>query len=999
MTKTTFMQSFPRSRFSYLLASALAGLLIMTPYTAVQAAAEAQHIPIVLSEGTNMAAAVAPDGESMVIAVQSALWTLPINGGDATRISNWNMEATAPVWSPDGTRIAFQNFDEHYYQIWTMAADGSDPRALTSGYYDHREPAWSGSRIAFSSDRSGEGSYDIWTLDLDSGEYRRWTQSANDAHSPAWSPDGVSIAYVDGEVIRSVDSQGQTTTPGTFSQGNGSAYAPAWLPDGSGLVYQRSDRQLVSAGQTLTSGEDIFPFPVSWLPDGRFVYTADGQIKLRTLGSDEIERIPFRAAFSLQRPVLETQRHALDDPAPQAALGIYSPALSPAGTHIAFAALNDLWVMPIGESPVRLTDERDTVGSVFWGAHDGRVYFTSDRHGDGRPDLYAADITSGVIERISTTAEAQMVFPALSPDGTRIAYVDGRDQSLRVHDVATGQSRHIVDQVYGNAMGAPSWSADGSTVAFAELRAANSRYREGRNYIRTVHVDNGTWAFHEPGPLPEQISDRYEAGPVWSPDGRWMAFIMRSVLHVMPVAADGTPTGPARQVSEFAADMPSWGGDSRSIVYLASGKLRMVSVDGSNDTEVPVDLQWRRQTAQGTSHILAGALWDGVAPTLQRNRLVVVENSRIIAIQAAGSNPAADASAAGAHFINATELTVMPGLWDAHIHPRVLDLTAQWWNVTLAYGITTGLSNGGTPYHSTQIREAIESGNMLGPRLIPSPLFDGQRPYYGHHRSVHDAEALGLELGKAKALGMHFYKVYVRAPVSYMQETARFAAEQGLPSGSHFLSPGIQSGISAATHLSASQRMGYSWAESAQGNSYQDVMTLFTQGDFNLSSHHTSRNNILGDDPSILDDPRFRTLMPVNYHTQIIREASTAPTAEQWQAVRDSLVTPVAIAAGGGLVTIGSDTPLSWPALALHAQLRAYAAVVGNHAALQAVTLNAARYAKLDRDLGSIEVGKIADMLLVRGNPLEDVEHAADIELIIKNGVSITVEDILARYQ
>jgi imidazolonepropionase-like amidohydrolase len=377
----------------------------------------------------------------------------------------------------------------------------------------------------------------------------------------------------------------------------------------------------------------------------------------------------------------------------------------------------------------------------------------------------------------------------------------------------------------------------------------------------------------------------------------------------------------------------------------------------------------------------------------------VLEDSRIAAILPAGNDPEADARAAGADFIDASGLTVMPGLWDAHIHPRVLDFTAKWWGVTLAYGITTGLSNGGTPYHTTEIREAIESGNLLGPRLIPSPLFDGQRPYYGHHRSVHDAEALALELGKAKALGMQFYKVYVRAPISYMQETARFASALGLPSGSHFLSPGIQSGITAATHLSASQRMGYSWAESAQGKSYQDVMTLFTQGDFNLSSHHTSRSNILGDDPGILDDPRFRTLMPVNYHAQIIREASTAPTQAQWQAVRESLVTPAAIAAGGGLVTIGSDTPLSWPALALHAQLRAYAAVVGNHAALQAVTLNAARYAKVERDLGSIEVGKIADMLVVRGNPLEDVRHAADIELIIKNGVGITVDEILARYR
>lgn len=975
-------------------------LLLNTPMQALaQPALESAQIPIVLTQGTNMAASVAPDGESMVIAVQSALWTLPIAGGDATRISTWDMEATAPAWSPDGRRIAFQNFDEHYYQIWSVAPDGRDPQALTSGYYDHREPAWSGSRIAFSSDRSGEGSYDIWTLDLDTGDYRRWTRSTNDAHSPAWSPDGASIAYVDGDVIRSVDVQGQTIIQGTFSRGDGSVYAPAWLPDGSGLLYQNHERQLVSGGQALTRGEDVFPFPVSWLPDGRYVYTADGQIKLRALGSNEVERIPFAAAFTLQRPVVATRSRALDDPAPQAALGIYSPALSPTGTHIAFAALNDLWVMPIGEPPVRLTDERDTVGSVSWGRHDGRVYFTSDRHGDGRPDLYAADISSGAIERISRTPDAQMIFPALSPDGTRIAYVDGRDQSLRVHNIASGQSVHIVDQVYGNAMGAPSWSADGSTVAFAELRAANSRYREGRNLIRTVNVDSGSWDFHEPGPLPEQLSDRYEAGPVWSPDGRWMAFIMRSVLQVMPVAADGSPSGPARQLSDFAADMPSWGGDSRSIVYLASGRLRIAQVDGSADKELPLEIRWRRQAAQGSTHILAGGLWDGVNPTLQRNRVIVLEDSRITAIVAASADPEADARAAGARYIDASELTVMPGLWDAHIHPRVLDFTAKWWGVTLAYGITTGLSNGGSPYHSLQIHEAIESGMLMGPRLLTSPLFDGQRPYYGHHRSVHDTQALALELGKAQALGMDFYKVYVRAPLSYMRETARVANSLGLPSGSHFLSPGIQSGLSAATHLSASQRMGYSWAESAQGKSYQDVMTLFMNGDFNLSSHHTSRNNILGDDPSILEDPRFRTLMPMNYHAQIIREASTPPTEEQWQAVRESLATPATIAAGGGLVTIGSDTPLSWPALALHAQLRAYAEVVGNHAALQAVTLNAARYAQLDADLGSIEVGKIADMLLLRGNPLEDVRHAADIELIIKNGVGITAEDILARYR
>jgi hypothetical protein len=246
---------------------------------------------------------------------------------------------------------------------------------------------------------------------------------------------------------------------------------------------------------------------------------------------------------------------------------------------------------------------------------------------------------------------------------------------------------------------------------------------------------------------------------------------------------------------------------------------------------------------------------------------------------------------------------------------------------------------------------------------------------------------------------MDYLKAYVRAPAAFMKAIGALAQEMGIPSGSHFLSPGIESGLGGTTHLSATQRMGYSWAESAGGRSYQDVVALYTEGDFDLSSQHTQTNNILGYDPSILSDPRFLQLMPPDYMNAIVAQASTPPTDAQRQNTRDDVATPVRILREGGVVTIGTDTPLGWPALGLHARLRALAHGVTNHQALQAVTINAAKYAHADHELGSVEPGKFADLILDRGNPLEDVANAANVEQIMKNGVIYTTLDILRPYR
>lgn len=373
-----------------------------------------------LREGTNMAASPSPDGSRIVFSAQGALWVMPVAGGRATRITDWQLEPTAPVWSLDGKRIAFQNYaPEGNFHIWTISPDGRHARELTEGPYDDREPAWlpDGSGLVFSSDRSRDGQYKIWRVGAGGGAPSQVTTGPGAESNPVVSPDGTRLAYVDGTNVLTAPLAGGAPTivaPGT---------APAWTPLGDALVYQNAARQLVVGGTQVTTDEDIFPFPVRFLPDGRFLCTADGHIRTRAANGSAPADIAFSAELKLRRPSFERRkdRH-FDDFKRRPVRGISAPVLSPDGRSIAFVALNDVWTMRIGEAPVRLTEDPDRDANPQWTPDGSAIYFSSERGNAGQLAVDRIDLASRTRTRLAAIPGRSLVTPKLSPDGTRLAY-------------------------------------------------------------------------------------------------------------------------------------------------------------------------------------------------------------------------------------------------------------------------------------------------------------------------------------------------------------------------------------------------------------------------------------------------------------------------------------------------------------------------------------------------------------------------------------------------
>jgi Tol biopolymer transport system component/imidazolonepropionase-like amidohydrolase len=953
-----------------------------------------RNITVEFHEGTNMDAVPSPDGTQMVLSLQGGLWIIPASGGTARKITSWDVEATQPAWSPDGRWIAFQNYSlDANYAIWVVRPDGSQLHALTSGPFDDREPSWypDSNRLIFSSDRSNDKQYKIWSVTLN-GQLRQLTTGTGAESNPVVSPDGTKIAFVNTANTILTMPANLSAAPTVFGSGN----YPQWTPDSAQLVYQNGGNLIVN-GAAVTNGEDLFPFPVEYMGSGKFVYTSSGKIHLRDAAGNALQDVAFSATEVLRRPIITPPAsRRLGNMGPQRVKGINGAVISPDGKSVAFVALNDLWVMKIGEAPVRLTHDIDRDVDPRWTA-DGRfIYWSTDKNAAGVLVVDKIDVASHQRTRVASIEGVSMIQPTLSPTEDRFAYSTGSG-FIEVMDIATGTRTQLVDHLSPQPqVSRPFWSPDGTKLMVVDNDRVNPRFREGYNKLRVVDIATKTATWYAVGPAPAAVSDRTEGAAAWSPDGTKVAFISDSVLKVIPVHPDGSPAGPAVQLTNEASDMPSWQADSQTILYMASDQLKKIRVDGTGQQDVALNLTYTPAAPKGRTIIHAGALWNGIDPTLAHDVDIVIHGNRITAIE-----PHRDRmDTNNTTFVDATGQTVLPGLWDPHYHPLNVYQGSQFnlvWAAMFAYGFTSVQSVAGPIYASTEIREALESGNMIGPRLFTSsPLLEGNRMSYDMSRQIRNGQVAEIESKRLASVDIDWIKTYVRDPIPAMRVFARTAQELGVPSGTHLLYPGSTTGLQGITHMQATQRMGYGWAKSPTGVSYQDAIELVSTGQVHLTET-TSANQLAAQSQILLGGDRFNVLMPIPYVSSLL--ALTPPTAAQLATLKIATDDDARAVAAGALFTSGTDVPLNPPGVTNHANLMAMGRSMSNFQAMQSITINAAKVSFKDKDLGSVEVGKLADLTIVDGNPLDDLKYAAATHYVVKNGVVYTLDQIMAPFK
>ncbi len=664
------------------------------------------------------------------------------------------------------------------------------------------------------------------------------------------------------------------------------------------------------------------------------------------------------------------------------------PAWSPDGKLIAFQSYREgnwhLWtVAPNGSQLTQLTRGTFDDREPHWSPDGKHIVFASDR--GGNYDLWTLELASKKLEQLTRDA-ANDYNPAWSPDGKRVAFFAGLalGATLQVYDIDSGKTKAVLNRPIQGTM--ISWTPDGKALAVPILHPHSTRYREGFYQVDIIPIEGDAGYSLAPNP------ERTLSYGTLAPDGRKLAYVEDGRLSVVTLNEQGKLAGTPRRVNEDLADWPTWTGDSKALVYQSLDRIKKVNLETGRVEEFNTQIEWQPDQPTGTLVIHAGRLFDGKSSDYQRNVDVIIEGHRIKEIRAHND------SLHTGNVIDASDKTVLPGLFEMHGH-QSLTLGEKLGRTWLAFGITSVREPGTDPYDGAERREAWAAGQRPGPRnFFTGRLMDGNRVYYGIAEGIGSEAHLDLALQRARILEFDMIKTYVRLPDLWQKKITAAAHQMGVPTSSHEIWPAAGYGMDAVEHNGATSRRGYSPKTSLLSRSYEDVVQILAQSRMNHTptlilsglSYH------LAEKPELMTNKQFIALNGEEGVQALQARASAGRSTALRDAVAAQGKTALAVLKAGGRVTAGTDSPIIPYGFSLQLELQMFVRAGFTPAeALRSATLWSAEAVGVGNDLGSLERGKLADLVIIEGDPLQNIADTLNVAVTIKNGKPHTIQSLL----
>jgi imidazolonepropionase-like amidohydrolase len=385
------------------------------------------------------------------------------------------------------------------------------------------------------------------------------------------------------------------------------------------------------------------------------------------------------------------------------------------------------------------------------------------------------------------------------------------------------------------------------------------------------------------------------------------------------------------------------------------------------------------------------AIVDTSGGPIRRDMTVIISGGRIVAI---GKSRTVKIPK-GVQLVNAAGRFLIPGLCDMHVHigNDDFDKTA-YLRLFIVNGVTGIRIMNGVPQHHLW-RQEIESGVLLGPRMvIASRIIDGPNSFVAGAVKVKNEEEARAAVRKAKEEGADFVKVHDTLPRAAYFAVIDEAKKLGLSVEGHVPVTITAKEASDAGQKSIEHFTGLTEAETDTAKA-DALIAIFKQNHtWNCPTLIMRNNYAVLDDRNLANDPRLRYVKPSwrNSWLSMTNGSGNVPAAE-WTGRRETVRREKALVgrfqnAGVGILAGTDDiSPYVMPGFSLHDELvLLVASGLTPMQALQAATLNPAKFFNQLASFGTVEKGKFADLVLLNANPLEDIRNTTKISAVVING-------------